>query len=851
MAIQDISSPTVFLGGYIKRCSATLGLNNNPTSVEVELVSGSPTNSYDIAHNATGFDYTGALPGKISGFSIGAFNFLGLIQSWSENYSSAGRTFNVKLSDPRIIFDNIPVVIGPNVLATGFNSVPNILNCFGYYSNPSGAGLTSNGTLFDRIKNYLESSGRVNCYGKPLSISLGSGFQKATGTNSYDGVPYWYTIQGTDISLGNLLQQVATEQHFDYYVSIDVSGYNPSNSVASPLTVKTIKRSSTTSSSEILNYVNNASTSGVLISYRRGQELKSEPNAVVVAGSPQTVWFSCNTSNIYPSWGRALDGSLIFNPSVPDSGIITLDHLTGTGVAQLFNSSLFRVDYLQYTISRNFGSDIYPGRVSVGSATYTSTGYYASEKLLRAALFNQDSWESILFKDYKTTAETLGIYYQKFRERSSLPSGLTSPDAVKKSLSIVNVSGLRKQSLVQQAVTTAVYEATRAVAENFYGKSYIAQMDTSYTPFISNWLGINAFSFDNGYPEVEYDVAGSAWSEVSTVGIPSGINNHVALHSSRHPSFKDESNKIKPFLSIPSFTSSSNSNFPYPIDMSNLSNDSFFIEQGDKLCIPISTELYERYPKYVLFNISPTVQGMTPGFFAASGTVSLGSFFDFLSEMGYSQTEIVTQNFINSAANGVYGLAPPRLMRPTSSPDNYGLFIPIQRKVATFGPWIATGTRPGPVTFNSQSDLTPERFGSYTNLDTAGNITSIKSQSVSDILDSAEITLAGLPVFNLGDLIGSNSNISSIAIQYGADGLTTSYGIRTYNLPEIKNSRVLNNRINKIFLDGRKEGKPKVDINQAVRDLMSKNNNTAQIKDYGFVFSELTPVDTSNEADLP
>ena len=289
MAIQDISNPITFLGGYVKRFTASLGFNSNPTTVDLEIIPGSASNAYDVSFGATGFDFVNAEPGKMSGFQFGAFKYIGVIQSWTEvGNSSNYKSYNVKLADPRFIFDKIPIVIGPNVICSGY-SRPNFINMFGASAGPSGAGFTGDGTLFRNIRDYLQSSGIINLFGKQLSFVFGSGFQDGTGSVNPQGIAPWYQVRSPQISLAELFNQVAADQGFDYYLTMQYSGY--SAAATSPMRLETIKRTTPTGTNQISGFISGWVSSGILTAYQRGRELRPEANTAIVTGPAQTVWF--------------------------------------------------------------------------------------------------------------------------------------------------------------------------------------------------------------------------------------------------------------------------------------------------------------------------------------------------------------------------------------------------------------------------------------------------------------------------------------------------------------------------------------------------------------------------------
>lgn len=793
---QNITSPLIFGGCYVKRLTAQLGFNSSPTTVEVELIEGLPSVAEDITNKATGFMYDALNPGQVSGLQLGAFNFAGIVQSWTRNYNEQGRTFTVKLADPRIIFDNIPVIMGYDVLSTGV-SYPNVLHSFGYYGNPRDAGVTSNGVIFKNVRNFLATgTTRINLFNKQFNLVFGSGFNDGTGTLNPNGIPPWYKIQSNMSSLGSLLGQVGRDMGFDYYVSIYPSGNYASTGVISQININTIKRTNTASSTEIDDFLTAAVSSGTRKSESRGKELVTDSTSALVAGAPLTLWTSYNSAGgeVLPYWGRAADGSLVYSQgSYQSSGIVLLENITGSGINTILGNSAFRVTYDKVTINRNFSDSVYPPpSMSITTSTDTATGCYASENLLRAALFSQLAWEALFYKEQQSRAILLGIDSDVFMDASMFAT--TEQNILNAlSLSLTNTNARANRDPFVSARIGAVYDAFRNTAQNYYGKQWVLISNNHLSFYTNNskWA-TDGFSYTEEFPSLEYSPVSSAWCESGQY--PSGIDNHEILLATRTEVFKDEQGRLKPFLSYSGYNTAQ-SNFPYPIDISVLPRNGYLIEQGNKLCLPISVDVYERQPYKFIVTVNSELQGFT-----ASGDypqyANQQAYMSFLYAMGYNDSTIAQYNLHkNIYDESEFGLAPAKPLLPKSVAQNYGFFIPVQFKTFNFGPWYASGARPGGINIQSNGDLQPATYGSYSYLNTVGSQTVAKAVSVVDVVDNAEITLAGLPVYNIGDTIGINSNITNISLQYGTDGLTTNYTIRTFALPAVRISKSLQDKI--------------------------------------------------------
>lgn len=120
--------------------------------------------------------------------------------------------------------------------------------------------------------------------------------------------------------------------------------------------------------------------------------------------------------------------------------------------------------------------------------------------------------------------------------------------------------------------------------------------------------------------------------------------------------------------------------------------------------------------------------------------------------------------------------------------DLKGVVIPLTSNWVAYGPWYATsGISRGMVDIQVENTLVPWNFERPTvgnwddNLNTAGNEALTRTISNTDYIDSAVITTAGFPEFGLAKAFGKNSNLTSIAIDFGIGGVKTTYNFSTYD----------------------------------------------------------------------
>ncbi len=112
-------------------------------------------------------------------------------------------------------------------------------------------------------------------------------------------------------------------------------------------------------------------------------------------------------------------------------------------------------------------------------------------------------------------------------------------------------------------------------------------------------------------------------------------------------------------------------------------------------------------------------------------------------------------------------------------PDS--LAIPLKSNVLTYGPWYDEGAF-GKVSFRYDESLTPWQYGDYATMNLAGlsNVSNAITHMVEG--ETGTIDKVGLPAYGLADLLqGTGPNITNIDVSYGSQGITTSYGMRTFS----------------------------------------------------------------------
>lgn len=119
--------------------------------------------------------------------------------------------------------------------------------------------------------------------------------------------------------------------------------------------------------------------------------------------------------------------------------------------------------------------------------------------------------------------------------------------------------------------------------------------------------------------------------------------------------------------------------------------------------------------------------------------------------------------------------------------DLKGVIIPLTSTWVSYGPWFATsGISYGMNEVQVDDGLVPWNFDRPTvgnwddNLNAAGEERLDRTVAATDYLDNAVISVAGFPEMGLGSSFGYNSNLTSISVDFGIQGVKTIYNLSTY-----------------------------------------------------------------------
>lgn len=230
-----LSEPIRFLKSTVVSFNGSLGLGSQESTLNVDLVDDcdpavkniagnfQPTNDPSVGVGAPVYfpDNLGVMP----------FSFGGVLTNWTIQQSSNGKTYNVKVSDPRQLLENTIVILDSYVGAPVKG-----INYFNVYSHFEKQVLDGNCDVFGTSRSNERGMPYVKIIEALMSIDpticSPTGYLYKVNFNSFPGVsggravPDWYRVAGPSITLLQLLQDMCDTLAYDFYVELVRSGAN-------------------------------------------------------------------------------------------------------------------------------------------------------------------------------------------------------------------------------------------------------------------------------------------------------------------------------------------------------------------------------------------------------------------------------------------------------------------------------------------------------------------------------------------------------------------------------------------------------------------------------------------------
>lgn len=726
-----------FLGASVSSINSSLGWGDTESKLEFNLVE----------DYRDGDAFIAPAVGTPVYFSVGSFVFNGLLQDITKTGGSSGSPlYSAVVVDPRSLLDGVQVIL------SGFsgktNSVPNVINPYGYLESISFGSAQSNSSGISWLTAFNTISGLMSNatdYGGPIAYK---GYTYGVRFNNLPALSPEFRVSGIK-SLKQLVLEIAEVSGLDIFVELD------SNQV---IQIYTISKINVPDFGIIENFI--TQTSGA-VSKNIGYNMVNEPcSKMILGGYRRDMYFqyynggadedeSTGIDNpVWWYWGSDLNGNPVIGDGLGDDHVFTLD------------SRRIKI----------------PG---VGNTYRTSIGE------LRAALASQQDWESYLSlhdnlqyicnPDGEQTATVAGTTIKYRTNKVDNPHrGKASAIGIYGTLTdnifnVINNAPIseyntipfeRTIELIPGVVERPIeklYNYVKSFASEHYGKKFMVNIPTIKA--FRNELGVLNYNIQPC--EGGYLTDSQVENGVNQNVIPPEIDRILGGDSGTYSAYVRFDNAGSyDFSEVPEeaiiFSSNGRSIFvkasvnstPFFIDKNNLLGPRVLVELAGPVKTRDASPDHQSFLSYVINSIG------TPN--------------------GADAESIINKSVSSFIPLNISNAPMPKYILPALT------VIPVQSNVDRYGPWYGTGAI-GHTVVEEVPDLTPWNYFNESNMNQAALAMVASSISNIQTMESGSIEYPGLPNISLGrQLLSTGPYVTNIQVNVSSNGLTTVYRMETW-----------------------------------------------------------------------
>ena len=726
---------------------SSIGWNNAGSSIEFNLVQ-------DVSNGDSP-----AFPtiGGASYFTLGSYSFNGLLTKYTQNRSKDGYpVWEARIQDPRHLLDQCKIITSDfRLTTTGFF---NLFNVFGYWENTGYGNSQLNDTgmpwelVRDGILNicnaaYGDFGGPITYKGQTFSLDL----------SQLPALPSYFRVggRGQGLSITDFIQTCCEAANYDFYVKLS----------AFQIQLKTVPRVNAYPLGTIGTMLSTTFAGQVLRS-SDGLEERDEPTSVFLIGGDVHELVKVDPNDVYQFCGFDASGVImafggggpytsfanfaVHDPSVPILGMPAPSiNVFSYPVRQytIYTPELSSITGQSYWFTDDLELEIVLG-LGKHKDTFTSWCHFLNRS-------NPSLYQIIALSREAPNIQPPVGFLDGVINWFATPNNVvnTAPNRI----SDIQLAGRGTLFTTGQWRLRLVYEVLAKFAQETYGKKYAVKLPNV----------LRKVDTDTGVISNSHDICDGGWVD------DTDPNDLLSLPSYASDLFQTQDGRFVGFVKFDSINADlsrvnpSNSlvNGTDLYIKSKINNQIYFDGSNNAFAVIEVDPVYD-YPDMVV-----GLSGVIGPLYVATG-INYGT-----SPIAYNSvaSQRALRDLIsNQAQTSIPLVVHPRPRFPT------GYEIPIKSNILTYGPWYAQGDT-GRVTYEQDSSLVPWNYGSYANLDLAGAAKSAQGVSAIQVIETGYVEVAGYPAYNIGDVIQANGpNITNISIDFGGQGVTTTYRFETY-----------------------------------------------------------------------
>lgn len=603
----------------------------------------------------------------------------------------------------------------------------------------------------------------VSYYGKPLGGVCGGLIEEDDAINhlSYYRVDlselpilggYLNRIEGTVVSLLDLIEKVVSEAGMDYYV--ELIPVKHLGSIYKFIKVRVVDRTAPPTADQICSYISNQEN---VVDYNIGRELRIETSGgIVVGANKQSIYQACSGDN--PDGGAddeltsiAIDVTGLNWSQITITGCPAIDDMILPYFGKHPNGDLIVPCTGEYGWEFDIDTTDINSEMSIPTIRNPLT---ITELELRAALSGYESFKNVIeamnseiYQDvYSNTVALHEVQVdQNIVNAGEKPAPRDWLTPKKKKFFKLDLTPEADFEQKLQNDQQQVYDMYLKYARDFYGKKFAVRI-----PNTTAWL-----DYENRRAVLaDQPTNDGGWTEASSV---------IGLSTSSYAMnfFRDDVGKIQAFVK---FSNTEVTGETKVLNISYLDPDTYLYgtEDGNPYgALYIKSEVDEKYVFHdadlyygprVIVTIPQAVYDAKPG--DDGEKVRLDKLRKLKGELANDPTFAASIESAFKDVGGKDSLMPLELKM--HMPD--AAAIPIYSNVLSYGPFYygSTGV-PGKVNIKKDDFLAPWNYGSFANMNTAGIYTAGKEVSAMKAGELGSITIVGYPTIPLGAELGAVS----------------------------------------------------------------------------------------------
>jgi hypothetical protein len=429
-----LSAPIKFLGATVLSFNSSLGWGTQESSLNVDLIEDCDAGDIFIG---------GSLVGGPVMFVAGAdFAFGGVLASWTVQQSQGGKTYNVKVVDPRQLLENSVVIVdsyaGPPKQHT------NYFNAYAFYEQAvftdNDCTVFGNATFGSTIERGMPYKRIVDALtGMGISICSSTGFNYTIDLSQLNtlSMPDYFRASGPGLSLLQIIQDVCDANGADFYVTL--VGTNV-------ITVNPVVLAPTGGLDVLVGLYNGKATD---LSY--GTELTNNKVKTIIFGGQQHYLTYSTDFNYY--FGENKQGEPIVPIDNGPCGFVVEVDLTP------LNLMLFQ---------------------PLGANTARLTEFE-----IRAAMASESSWKTMIFNDGgDSMAALIRAAFPDLVDVIKDAMGILPANLAKDRVMVDAIHNIRRAIIDGEKFEMAneikkIHQFVNNIGNSFYGKKYLVKLSDS------------------------------------------------------------------------------------------------------------------------------------------------------------------------------------------------------------------------------------------------------------------------------------------------------------------------------------------------------------------------------------